>query len=429
MHLDIEEKEKLEEDEVTDNDGFSKLGLRPEILKSLEKMGYKEPSPIQKETIPLIMEGKDIIGQAETGSGKTAACGIPIVHKVDVENIEIQALILVPTRELAVQYVEELSKISDKTGVRCFAIYGGFSMPVQLAKLRHGVHVLVGTPGRLIDHLYRGTLHLSSIKTFVIDEADEMLDMGFFKDVELLADCIIGEHQTLLFSATMPPPIKALSETYMTNPSHVVLNRSTVSPKSLKHCYIKSEEVDKTDQLIKLIQGANITQAIIFCKSRTRVMSLFEALKKRLKETDFLHGGLDQAIRNKVMEKFRAGKLKYLIATDLAGRGLDFSGISHVINYNVPENPEAYIHRTGRAARQGREGMAISFMSFRETEYLHNIQNRIKVNVNKFGSENSPVPKPSRKPHSSRRKNHYTRPGQFDRKQKRPHHRHPSNET
>lgn len=400
--------------------GFAKFKLKPEILSALAKMGYKEPSPIQEETIPLIMQGKDIIGQAETGSGKTAACGIPILNKIDINKLEPQALVLVPTRELAVQYVEELARISADSEVRCFAIYGGFSMPVQQAKLRHGVHLIVGTPGRLIDHLYRGGLSLSAVNTFVIDEADEMLDLGFIKDIEFIADCIMGEHQTLLFSATMPPTIKALTGKYMKDPMHVQLNRSVVSPKSLRHYYLRSEEVGKANALMDLIKKLAPSQAIIFCKSRTRVLSLFDKLRRKLPNVDFLHGGLEQIVRQKIMERFKAGKLQFLVATDLAARGLDISGISHVLNYDIPENPEIYTHRTGRAARQGREGVAISLMSTRENEYLCKIQKRIRVNVNLFGSENSPVPEPSHKPRTSQRKDHYRRPTEFTYKHKRP---------
>jgi ATP-dependent RNA helicase DeaD len=401
--------------------GFLKFGLKPEILSALAKMGYKEPSPIQEETIPLIMQGKDIIGQAETGSGKTAACGIPILNKIDVSKLELQALVLVPTRELAVQYVEELARIAADSEVRCFAIYGGFSMPIQQAKLRHGVHLIVGTPGRLIDHLYRGTLTLSSVTTFIIDEADEMLDLGFIKDIEFMADCILGKHQTLLFSATMPATIKALAGKYMTDPVHVALNRSVVSPKSLKHYFLRAEEVGKTNAVLDLIKKLEPSQALIFCKSRMRVMSVFEKLRRKLTNVDFLHGGLDQIIRQKIMERFKAGKLQFLVATDLAARGLDIGGISHVLNYDIPENPEVYTHRTGRAARQGREGIAISLMSIRENEYLCKIQKRIRVNINLLGSENSPVPEPSHKPRTSQRKDHYRRPTEFTYKHKRPH--------
>jgi len=390
--------------------GFAKFGLRREVLSALQRMGYETPTPIQDETIPIIVEGRNIIAQAETGSGKTAACGIPLVNKIDAQKIEIQALILVPTRELAVQYVEEIAKISSGTGVRCFAIYGGFSMPIQLAKLRHGVHILVGTPGRLIDHLYRGTLSFSSISTFVIDEADEMLDMGFLHDVELLAECIMGPHQTLLFSATMPPGIKALAGRYMADPVHIALNRSIVSPKSLKHFFLSCEEAAKVNELIKLIQETHASQALVFCKSRVRVISVFGKIRRKLPGSDFLHGGMAQPLRRRIMDRFRAGKLRYLIATDLASRGLDVSGISHVINFDIPINSEVYTHRTGRAARQGREGMAVSLMSRREMEPLYKIQKRIKVNINRFGSDNSPLPRPEEGPRPSRRKDHYRRP-------------------
>lgn len=417
---DVQEKEPEKSMEPSKND-FGKFGLKPEILLAIKNMGYKEPSPIQEETIPFILQGNDVIGQAETGSGKTAACGIPISNKIDTEKIEIQALILVPTRELAVQYVEELARINALSPVRCFAVFGGFSMPIQLAKLRHGVHILVATPGRLIDHLYRGTLSLSSVTMFVIDEADEMLDLGFFKDVEFIADCILEKHQTLLFSATMPPPIKALADKHLSDPKHIILNQGTVSPKSLTHVFVKSEEIEKTDTLVKLIKKCAITQAIIFCKSRIKVTDIFGKLKNSLKSVDFLHGGLDQTIRLRIMDKFKTGKLKYLVSTDLAARGLDFSGITHIINYNIPENPETYIHRTGRAARQGREGLAINLMCRRETESLYKIQKRIKVNIHQYGFENSPVPEPSHKPHTSRRKNHYRKPGNFPPKIKRYH--------
>ncbi len=418
IQLNLTDTPEPQEEACSNKSGFEKLGLRKEILSALKKMGFKKPSPIQEKTIPLIMQGKDIIGQAETGSGKTAACGIPVISKIDEEKIEIQAFILVPTRELASQYVEELARIASQSKVRCFAIYGGFSMSIQRAKLRHGIHVLVGTPGRLIDHLYSGTISLSSVTTFIIDEADEMLDLGFIDDIKFLADCIINPHQTLLFSATMPPSIKALAKKYMVDPCHIALNRTVTSPESLKHFYMRSEEMGKTGSLIDLVKKLDVSQALIFCKSRVRVMSLFEKLKRKISNTDFLHGGLDQAVRKRIMDKFRAGKLKYLVATDLAARGLDISGISHVINYDIPENPDTYTHRTGRAARQGRAGMAVSLMSRRETEYLYKIQSRIKVGINLMGSENSPVPEPAQNLHTSKRKDHYRRPTEFHRKNK-----------
>ncbi len=342
---------------------FTELGLKPEILKALKAMGYEDLTPIQEKTFAHIQSGRDMVAVAETGSGKTAACGIPMVERIDTSLNAIQGLVLVPTRELALQYVRAIADIAKQSKVIAFAVYGGFSMQIQLSKLDHGVHILVATPGRLIDLLYNSPLSLSEVRTFVLDEADEMLNMGFITDVEFVLSCLIHEHQTLLFSATMPREIKALTGKYLKDPVHIELNIDQIAPKSLKHHFQQVSRNTHFDSLVKYIKTRNPKQAIIFCNSRRNVEKLFDQLKGKFDSVDTIHGGLDQSRRTSLFNRFRKMNIRLMVATDVASRGLDFSHVSHVINYDFPANRESYTHRTGRTARMGHEGIAMTFFS------------------------------------------------------------------
>jgi len=346
---------------------FSELDLKPEILSALTDMGYKELTPIQEETFFPILSGRDLLGRAETGSGKTAACGIPLIQRIDPSLNAIQALILVPTRELALQYVEEISRISRLTNVAPFAIFGGFPMEIQEGKLRDGVHVVVATPGRLIDFLYHtASIDLSSVRTLVLDEADEMLKMGFIEDIDFILSCLIHEHQTLFFAATMPEEIDRLARTYLIKPVRVELNKEQVAPQSLAHHFQLTGPQDRLKALIEYVRKEKICQAIIFCNSRHHGEKLTKELEGKLESIAYIHGGLEQPRRTSVFERFRRNEVAFLVATDVAGRGLDFSRVSHVINYDYPYRPESYTHRTGRTGRMGRAGIAMTFVTRQE---------------------------------------------------------------
>jgi ATP-dependent RNA helicase DeaD len=357
---------------------FSELDLKPEILKALTDMGYKDLTPIQEKTFFPILNGSDLLARAETGSGKTAACGIPLVQTIDPSRNAIQALILVPTRELALQYVEEISKISKFMDVVPFAIFGGFSMEIQKGKLKDRVHILVATPGRLIDFLYHTTsIDLSGVRTLVLDEADEMLKMGFIEDVDLILSCLIHEHQTLFFAATMPEEIHRLIRVYLKDPVRVELNKKQVAPVSLAHHFQYTGRRDRLHALIEYLETEKVSQAIIFCNSRHRGETLKKELEGRFKSVEYIHGGLEQSRRTSIFERFRQNQITLMVATDIAGRGLDFSHVSHVINYDYPYRLESYTHRTGRTGRMGRSGIAMTFVTHQE---LKDLKSLLKAN-------------------------------------------------
>jgi ATP-dependent RNA helicase DeaD len=358
---------------------FCDLELKPDVLRALKEMGYETLTPVQEQTLPHILAGRDLIAMAETGSGKTAACGVPLIQAVDPSLRSVQALVLVPTRELALQYVTELSQIGKHAGVEAFAIYGGFSMTIQMSKLDHGVHILVATPGRLIDMLYNTSLRLSDVRTFVLDEADEMLDQGFEQDVEFVFSCLIHQHQTLLFSATMPVEIKRLTQKYLNNPVLVELNINQAAPVSLEHCFLDVKPHHKLESLLTLIETEKPVQAILFCNSRRGCETLYDHLKKKLDSVDMIHGGQDQNKRTSLFRRFKKQQIQFMIATDIAARGLDFAHASHVINYDFPLNAESYTHRTGRTARMGRKGRAVTFCTLRDMGKLKRILHHNKI--------------------------------------------------
>ena len=345
---------------------FSELDIHPQILRGLTSMGYRELTPIQELTFPHILAGKDLLATAETGSGKTSACGIPLVQRVDPNLKAIQALIVVPTRELALQYTEEIGRIAQYLKVVPFAVYGGFDMGVQKAKLQDVVHILVATPGRLIDFLYSGKISLSDVQTFVLDEADEMLKEGFLEDIEFIFSCLIHQHQTLLFSATMPADIGRLADKYLKNPIRVRLNERQIAPQSLIHQFQFVAQDARLSNLQNMMSGDSIRQAIIFCNSRLNAERLYLKLKDKNPKVDLVHGGMEQQKRSSVIRRLRNRQVRFMIATDLAGRGLDFTHVSHVINYDFPRSPIIYTHRTGRAGRMGREGTAITLVTHRD---------------------------------------------------------------
>ena len=360
---------------------FSDLHLKPEIQKALDEMGYKEPTPIQEKTFEAVLSGRDLLARAETGSGKTGACAIPLIQRIDPSIKVIQALILVPTRELALQYVEEINNIARHTGVIPFAVFGGVSMEIQRAKLGDGVHVLVATPGRLIDFLYNSTsIDLSRVRTVVLDEADEMLKMGFLEDVDFILSCLIQDHQTLLFAATLSREINRLIGTYLKNPVRVELNKEQISPQSLVHHFRFVGWGNRLKTLMEYLETERVSQAIIFCNSRHHGQKLLKDLQGKFRSLEYIHGGLEQSRRTSIFDRFRRHEITFMVATDVAGRGLDFSHVSHVINYDYPADHETYTHRTGRTGRMGRSGIAMTFVTDKELGSLKELLENNRIN-------------------------------------------------
>ncbi len=357
---------------------FSELGISPNTLKSIHKMGFEEATPIQAGTIPLGLAGKDIIGQAQTGTGKTAAFGIPLVEKIDVKSSAIQGIIIAPTRELAIQVSEELYKIGSALHIRVLAVYGGQEISRQIRAMKKYPHIIVGTPGRILDHINRRTLKLDQVNTLILDEADEMLNMGFIDDIETILSNVPSERQTLLFSATMPAPIRKIAERFMKNPEMVAMKSKEMTVPHIEQYYVKSQEREKFDILSRLLDVQSPELAIVFGRTKRRVDELAKALNIRGYLAEGIHGDLSQAKRMQVLKKFKDGKIDVLVATDVAARGLDISGVTHVYNYDIPQDPESYVHRIGRTGRAGKEGKAMTFVSSREMGYLRDVENMTK---------------------------------------------------
>lgn len=361
---------------------FEDFLLSKETIKSIYEMGFEEPTPIQVTTIPLLLKGVDFIGQAQTGTGKTAAFGIPIVEK-GKKGKKPFAIILEPTRELAVQVSSEISNIGKFKNIRVLPIYGGTSIERQIRALNRGVDIIVGTPGRIIDHINRETLILSDIKIVVLDEADEMLNMGFIDDIEKILKTIPPERQTLLFSATIPQPMMNIVNKYMKNPVKAGVNTKDIIVPKIKQVFYEVREEDKINALSKLIDVENPQLAIVFCHTKYKVDEVSKKLNQMGYNTGALHGDFTQAGREEVMDKFRKGKIDILVATDVAARGLDIQNVTHVINYDIPQNPEGYIHRIGRTGRAGKSGIAITLVTPREYRHLRVIERTAKTIIDK----------------------------------------------
>ena len=353
---------------------FTELGLEPDVLATLEALGYEEPTPIQVEAIPTLLAGRDVLGQAATGTGKTAAFALPLVQRIDANLRGVQALVLAPTRELAVQVAEATHRYGAKRGVSVLAVYGGQPIDRQLRELRRGVNVVVGTPGRILDHIRRGSLDLSAVGYVVLDEADEMLDMGFIEDIETILTETPAGRQTALFSATFPPRIAQLAARHMSDPVRVTVRAPKLETPLVRQAAYVVPRPYKLEALARVLDLEAPTSAILFCRTRNEVDELNEALSVRGYRPEALHGGLNQAQRDRVMKRFREGTADLLIATDVAARGLDVEHVSHVINYDIPQTPEVYVHRIGRTGRAGREGTAITLVQPREQGLLRGIE-------------------------------------------------------
>ncbi|GAC91790.1 MAG: DEAD-box ATP-dependent RNA helicase CshA [Anoxybacillus sp.] len=357
---------------------FNEFGLSPELMKAVSKMGFEEATPIQAATIPLSLQNRDVIGQAQTGTGKTAAFGIPLIEKIDMNNDAVQAIVVAPTRELAIQVSEELYKIGSTKRVRVLPIYGGQDIERQIRALKKHPHIIVGTPGRILDHIQRRTLRLQHVHTVVLDEADEMLNMGFVEDIEAILSHVPTERQTLLFSATMPEPIRRIAERFMNNPELVRVKAKEMTVPNIEQYYIEIQEKKKFDTLTRLLDIQSPELAIVFGRTKRRVDELAEALNLRGYAAEGIHGDLSQAKRLSVLRKFKEGSIDILVATDVAARGLDISGVTHVYNFDIPQDPESYVHRIGRTGRAGKTGMAITFVTPREIGQLHHIEKTTK---------------------------------------------------
>ena len=354
---------------------FSQLALENSLLKALNEVGYETPSPIQAQTIPLILEGKDVLGQAQTGTGKTAAFALPILSNLDLKQRDPQVLVLAPTRELAIQVAEAFQKYAKyMQGFHVLPIYGGQDYRGQMRALKRGVHVVVGTPGRVMDHMRRGTLKLDNLTTLVLDEADEMLRMGFIDDVEWVLDQIPAKRQIALFSATMPQQIRRIAEKHLNNPEQITIKLKTTTAETIRQRFWLVSGVHKLDALTRILEAEPFDAMIVFVRTRTATTELAEKLEARGYSSAALNGDIQQKQRERTIDQLKKGKLDILVATDVAARGLDVERISHVVNYDIPYDTEAYVHRIGRTGRAGKEGDAILFVAPREKRLLHAIE-------------------------------------------------------
>ncbi|HBU6131450.1 DEAD/DEAH family ATP-dependent RNA helicase [Enterobacter sp. 168J2] len=361
---------------------FADLGLKAPILEALNDLGYEKPSPIQAECIPHLLSGRDVLGMAQTGSGKTAAFSLPLLNNIDPDLRAPQILVLAPTRELAVQVAEAMTEFSKHMrGVNVVALYGGQRYDVQLRALRQGPQIVVGTPGRLLDHLKRGTLHLSKLSGLVLDEADEMLRMGFIEDVETIMAQIPEGHQTALFSATMPEAIRRITRRFMKEPQEVRIQSSVTTRPDISQSYWSVYGMRKNEALVRFLEAEDFDAAIIFVRTKNATLEVAEALERNGYNSAALNGDMNQALREQTLERLKDGRLDILIATDVAARGLDVERISLVVNYDIPMDSESYVHRIGRTGRAGRAGRALLFVENRERRLLRNIERTMKLTI------------------------------------------------
>jgi ATP-dependent RNA helicase DeaD len=370
--------------ETDEGDGFDTLGLRPELLKTINDLGYEEPTPIQRQTIPLLLAGRDLLGQAATGTGKTAAFALPALQMIDTSAKVVPiALVLVPTRELAMQVSEAIFRYGRELNVKVTPIYGGQPIFRQLQALDRGVHIVVATPGRALDHIGRGSLHLGAVRTVVLDEADEMLDMGFADDIDSILQATPPERQTVLFSATMPARITALARKYQRDPVRIHIGRGDTQPGTalVRQSAYMVQRSHKPAALGRILDIEGPKATLVFCRTRIEVDQLTETMNGRGYRAEALHGGMDQPQRDRVMGRLRDGTAELLVATDVAARGLDVDTLTHVVNYDVPSAAESYVHRIGRVGRAGRQGVAITLAEPREQRLLFNIEKLTKQKI------------------------------------------------
>jgi ATP-dependent RNA helicase DeaD len=388
---------------------FTDLGLEPALLRAIHNVGYDAPSPIQEEAIPPLLAGSDVIGQAQTGSGKTAAFGLPMLQYVDPDEHEVQGLVLTPTRELCIQVTQALRAYGKEKGVDVVAVFGGAPIRTQQAQLRGGGHIVVGTVGRVKDLISRHSLMLHTCRFVVLDEADEMLDLGFLEDVERILSLTPSSRQTALFSATMPPEIRRLADQYLYDPVTIKVKAATLTVDTVEQFALEVKPREKADRLLEVLDSERPEQAIVFVRTKIRCDQLYRTLRDRGMDVKALHGDMSQGARDGVMISFKDGRLPLLVATDVASRGIDISGVSHVINFDVPTSPDVYVHRIGRTGRVGRSGRAITFYESRQQREIQAIERHAGVKLSPWvkGAHVAPTAaKPARprrhsKPHVS----------------------------
>jgi ATP-dependent RNA helicase DeaD len=375
--------------------GFHALSLSSPVLAALDRARYFEPTPIQAAFVPEALQGRDVIGQAQTGTGKTAAFLLPFFNTWrDTKLPGPQAVILAPTRELVVQVAEEANKLAPSRHCRAVPIYGGQRIRKQLLELKRGAAIVVGTPGRVLDHLARGTLAFQNARYVVLDEADRMLDIGFRPDIERILRRCPSERQTLLLSATVPPPVLRLVHRYMVDPVHINMVPERATVETIRQSYITVDEDRKIELLLRIIEREQPRQCLIFCERKRWAEDVYRDLRQHIRGAAVMHGDLDQGLRNRIMQGFRDGKIKYLVATDVVGRGIDVRSISHVINYDLPEDPENYVHRIGRTGRLGADGIAIAFVNPEQGKQLTAIEAFINLELQPDGIEGFEASRP-----------------------------------
>jgi ATP-dependent RNA helicase DeaD len=379
--------------DIMEMQSFKDLPLSGEVLRSVEELGFENLFPIQAQAIIPLLEGKDVIGQAQTGTGKTAAFGVPMVERLNPEIRQVQGLVLVPTRELAVQVADNLKLFAKYAKLRVLPVYGGEPIHRQIQALTSGVHIVVGTPGRLIDLIKRRVLNLSTVKIVVLDEADRMLDMGFIEDIEYILARTPSNRQTSLFSATIDQTVMSICNKYMKNPEKILVSKDEIALTQMKQYYIVVNSHSKYEALCDILRENHIGKAIIFCRTRRGTSAIADKLGRDRYNVEALHAGFSQPQRDRVINAFRDGKLTLLVATDVAARGLDIEGITHIINYDVPLDALVYFHRIGRTARMGNDGTAITLVSYGELSYFNNIKALTKTTIDEMASshDDSPV--------------------------------------
>lgn len=364
-------------------DNFKDLGINKEIEEVLGKNGISSPTPIQEKTIPEVLRGRDLVAQAQTGTGKTFAFLLPMIQNMDLNRKDVQGLIITPTRELALQITNEAKKLTEAKDIKILAVYGGQDVEAQIRKLKNGVHLVIATPGRLLDHIRRENIDLGKLNSLVLDEADEMLRMGFLNDVEKIIVGTPKTRQTMLFSATIPNEVRSLSKRFMKSPMQIEIESKNVTLDEIEQLVIETTDRRKLDNLCSLIDEYRPYLAIVFCRTKRRVKALNEELLYRGYNSDELHGDLSQAKRERTIKRFRTAELQILVATDIVARGIDVEGVTHVINYDIPDSVDSYIHRIGRTGRIGNLGMAITFVTDRDRDDFEVIRRKLKADIGK----------------------------------------------
>jgi len=394
---------------------FTDLGLSPKIQQALDELGFEKPSPIQEQAIPELLAGHDVIGQAQTGTGKTAAFGLPLLQYLDPDNDEVQAVVLTPTRELCIQVTQALRSYAEHLDIEIVAVFGGAPIRSQQSQLRSGAHVVVATVGRMMDLMSRRSLVLTAARYVVLDEADEMLDLGFIEDVEKILRMCPSGRQTALFSATMPPPIKKLAEGYMYDPTTIRITPKTLTVDAIAQAFVEVPAKDKAARLVELLKTEEPEQAIIFTRTKIGASKLEKTLKDKGLDVKALHGDLSQGVRDGVMIAFKDHRVKLLVATDIAARGLDIEHVTHVINFDVPNSSEVYVHRIGRTGRVGRTGRAITFVTPDQRDEIGRIECDVKTSIGEWESPEERLehaPRPRRRERSERRERQQRQPAE-----------------